>query len=462
MPVRNISLDALRGLAILAMVFSGSIAFGILPAWMYHAQTPPPSHSFRPSLPGISWVDLVFPFFLFSMGAAIPLALKRKANEAVGVTPIVIMAFRRFALLVFFALFTMHARTISHDQVSPMGAWLLQIFAFLLLFVQLYRWPEARQVSIPAIAYVAAVLMLILLQFKGGVAFSFQHSDIIIIVLANMALFGTLLWWFTRRKPWLRLAVLPFIMAVFLAKDTSSWNSTLFNWSPLPWAYRFYYLKYLFIIVPGTIAGDWLVQYAGAPAGSIRGLKKNWLRITTIACAAILLCNVILLFSRQTELNMLITTVSLIALLIYTQRSQAAETHPLLVHFLKAGAGLLLLGLFLEAYEGGIKKDPSTWSYYFVTSGLAFFMMITLTGIQCVAPGQKLAQYLSENGRNPMVAYVAGNLLLLPLLRLTKGITAYHWMLQRPLTGLLAGIAFTGIVSLVTVVFVRKGWLWKT
>ena len=70
---RNESLDALRGFAILTMILSGSIAYGdVLPAWMFHAQVPPPDHKFIPAIPGITWVDRVFPFFLFSMGAAIP------------------------------------------------------------------------------------------------------------------------------------------------------------------------------------------------------------------------------------------------------------------------------------------------------------------------------------------------------------------------------------------------------
>lgn len=32
--------------------------------WMFHAQTPPPTYAFNPDVPGITWVDLVFPFFL--------------------------------------------------------------------------------------------------------------------------------------------------------------------------------------------------------------------------------------------------------------------------------------------------------------------------------------------------------------------------------------------------------------
>ena len=108
---RNESLDALRGFAILTMVLSGTIAFGnVLPAWMFHAQVPPPLHKFDPSIPGITWVDLVFPFFLFSMGAAIPLSLKKHIENKKGFLFVLWMALKRFLLLAFFALFTQHMK----------------------------------------------------------------------------------------------------------------------------------------------------------------------------------------------------------------------------------------------------------------------------------------------------------------------------------------------------------------
>ena len=78
MKQRAFALDALRGYAILTMVLSATIAGGILPAWMYHAQTPPPTHVFNPDIPGLTWVDLVFPFFLFSMGAAFPFSIGKR------------------------------------------------------------------------------------------------------------------------------------------------------------------------------------------------------------------------------------------------------------------------------------------------------------------------------------------------------------------------------------------------
>jgi predicted acyltransferase len=108
---REPSLDALRGIAILGMVLSGSIAFGgVLPAWMYHAQVPPPLHQFDPSLPGITWVDLVFPFFLFSMGAAFPLSLRGAIDQNKNTRYFVRLAAIRFFLLAFFALFTQHMK----------------------------------------------------------------------------------------------------------------------------------------------------------------------------------------------------------------------------------------------------------------------------------------------------------------------------------------------------------------
>ncbi|MCS2437794.1 DUF5009 domain-containing protein [Bacteroides ovatus] len=70
---RAYALDALRGYAIITMVLSATVAWNSLPGWMYHAQTPHSGQSFRCQfLSGITWVDLVFPFFLFCNGCCFP------------------------------------------------------------------------------------------------------------------------------------------------------------------------------------------------------------------------------------------------------------------------------------------------------------------------------------------------------------------------------------------------------
>ena len=61
-----------------------------------------------------------------------------------------------------------------------------------------------------------------------------------------------------------------------------------------------------------------------------------------------------------------------------------------------------------------------------------------------------------------MVAYVAGNLLLLPLLHLTGGITLFESMSSNAWLGFLRSVLFTGVVSLITIFFTKRKWFWKT
>ncbi|KIC94065.1 DUF5009 domain-containing protein [Flavihumibacter solisilvae] len=461
---RNISLDALRGFSILAMVLSSSIAFGILPSWMYHAQVPPPYHKFDPALPGISWVDLVFPFFLFSMGAAIPLSLQKKVNSGSGFLPVFYIAGRRFVLLAFFALFTVHMRSAMLSGAPQLTHYLLSIAAFVLLFFQFFEPADERnrKYFLPGrfAAFTIALLMLFFLPFKDGNGFSWTRIDIILLVLANMALFGTITWWLTRHNTWLRIGIVPFIMAVFLgASQPGTWNEVLFNWSPMPALYKFYYLKYLFIIIPGTIAGEWIA--GNNKVEPVAAEKQSWLVLVTALALLMVVANTVLLFAQH-NFPALVVTLVLSAGIYLGIVKAGVEQMKLIRLFFIAGTYSLLLGLFFNAWEGGIKKDPSTYSYYFVTAGLAFFMLIVFYGIQLVKRGDSVVNYLALNGRNPMVAYVAGNLLLLPILHATGLISIFTQMETGMWTGIARGVLFTGIVSLITIFFTKRKWLWKT
>jgi predicted acyltransferase len=456
---RNDSLDALRGISILLMILSGSIAFGgVLPAWMYHAQVPPPTHKFNPEIPGITWVDLVFPFFLFSMGVAIPLALGKWEGKANATANVWWIAARRFLLLTWFALFTFHMRAwvIAENPGTP--DYLLSIGAFVLLFFELYKPREGGNhtklfTGLQVGAYAISAFLLYYLPFNKGAGFLLEKSDIIIIVLGNMAFFGTVVWWHTRNHPWLRIGLLPFVMAIFLGgKVEGSWNEMVFNWSPAPWMYTFYYLKYLFIIIPGTLAGEYMIKqnYDNLPVQTQQA--AGWLLFV------LLLINVTLLFNRMLLLNLFITA-GIIVWVFYLLRKYKTS---LLFSLFMMGSYLLMLGLFFEAWEGGIKKDSSTYSYYFVTAGLASYLLVFFYSLQTTPIGKKMNSYLATNGQNPMVAYVAGNLLLAPVLHITGLISFMNNLNADPFTGFMKGVIFTGIVSLITFGFTRKKWFWKT
>ncbi|MBO9727286.1 MAG: DUF5009 domain-containing protein [Chitinophaga sp.] len=461
MKQRNQSLDALRGLAIVAMVLAGSIAFGILPAWMYHAQEPPPTHGFNPALPGISWVDCVFPFFIFSMGAAIPFSLKKKMQA--GTWAVLETTVKRFCLLVFFALFSHQMTAGGLSKVPGAMEYGLSLLSFALLFVLFYQ-PQSRAVlwyALKAAAILLTAILVYALPFADNKGFSLYNSDIIILILANVSLAGTLCWYATSNKPMLRIALLPLLMGMYLSgTQEGSWCHALLSWSPLPWMYSSNFLKYLFILLPGTLAGDWMLQY-GTVQQQPEKSSLRYLRTGAWCAAVVLAGNICLLFGRHTTINLLLTIAGLSACYAAIRKT-APKEFPLLHLFLKAGAYLVVLGLCFESFEGGIKKDPATFSYYFVTAGLAFLALIIFYSWQYSKAGNVTVHYLAMAGRNPMVAYVAGNLLLLPLLHLTGAITLFGSMGQSVGWGIARGIFFTGIVSAVAVWFTRRQWYWKT
>ena len=473
MKTRNDSLDALRGFAILTMILSGTIAYGdVLPDWMFHAQVPPPAHKFNPSIPGITWVDLVFPFFLFSMGAAIPLSLKKCIDANKGFLFVLWMAVKRFLLLAFFALFTQHLKAWVIAEQPGTREHLLSLLAFALLFFQFYENKKEKYTSVflisKIVAFAIALFLLWKLPFWGGKGFDFYKSDIIIMVLANMALFGTIIYYLTANKPLLRLGLLPFIMAIFLAakEPAGGWAKEIFNFSHIgdlkfDWLYKFYFLKYLFIIIPGTIAGEWMLKEMENKKPETEYLlhKPKTDNSLAIISFLLILLNLYGLFTRILFLN-LITTALLCGFAFYITKQYAKEN--IYKKLVSGGSYMLLLGLFFEAYEGGIKKDSSTYSYYFVTGGLAMYCLICFTVMAKRKYLSSIGTYFSLNGKNPMVAYVAGNLVLLPLFALTH--TKIYWeaMNQNAFMGLLKGVVFTGIVSLLTILFVKKKWFWKT
>src|SRR5580658_6917966 len=77
-PARVVSIDAARGLVMFSMIFVNDIAgvsHKIVPAWMRHFK----------GRSGMTFVDMVFPAFLFIVGLSIPSALggRLRAGEPV-------------------------------------------------------------------------------------------------------------------------------------------------------------------------------------------------------------------------------------------------------------------------------------------------------------------------------------------------------------------------------------------
>lgn len=597
------ALDALRGYAIITMVLSAMEAFSVLPRWMYHAQVPPPDHVFDPTIYGITWVDIIFPFFLFSMGAAIPLSLGRQHAKGESITKLTWKTVQRWVKLTFFAIFIIHAFPFMLGYEQEWMRYAMPVFFFILLCLMFMPNPfglspyKARAITWSA--YLVAVGFMLLQPYAGGAPFRLTDSDCIMLILANVSLTGSIIYLLTIGHPLRRLALLPFLIALFMAAHTAnSWPAQLIHTSWLPWLYLPAYQEYLLIIIPGTVAGEWIAQWLekmkvkdtgkgfvenyqineevlenGNPLkggreavpengkgvkdvekvvleneikdeeqevlenneekkGGREAVLENGNKVRTrseemkekenalalpvaLLSLALIVVNVVLLFGRHLVAN-LIATIVLTALTawllrsrreagstgveaarqraalkeassqnaakqevsnretssqgaakqeVYNQKSSSAPASPTL-HFWQrlssAGAYLLLLGLCLESYEGGIRKDDVTLSYLFVTCGLAFYALLLLTVVCDHWHVRWLCAPLEMVGKNPMVAYVSASMVIIPVLILTQLYPYIDALSSQPLTGFLKGVLLTALCMALTAWFTHKRWFWKT
>ena len=630
------ALDALRGYAIITMVLSAMEAFSVLPRWMYHAQVPPPDHVFDPTIYGITWVDIIFPFFLFSMGAAIPLSLGRQHAKGESIMKLTWKTVQRWVKLTFFAIFIIHAFPFMLGYEQEWMRYAMPIFFFILLCLMFMPNPfglspyKARAITWSA--YLVAVGFMLLQPYAGGAPFRLTDSDCIMLILANVSLTGSIIYLLTIGHPLRRLALLPFLVALFMAARTAnSWPALLIHTSWLPWLYLPAYQEYLLIIIPGTVAGEWIAQWlekmkandtseglvesyqkkneavlenVNLLKGGREAVLENWNKVkndekvvlengnpfkggrgavlengngvkndekvvledenkvrtrseemkekenalalpVALLSLALIVVNVVLLFGRHLVANLVATMVltALTAWLlrsrreagttgveaakqraasrdassqnaakqevsnreassqeaaerevssreassqeaakqevssreassqeaskqeVYNQKTSSIPASPTL-HFWQrlssAGAYLLLLGLCLESYEGGIRKDDVTLSYLFVTCGLAFYALLLLTVVCDHWHVRWLCAPLEMVGKNPMVAYVSASMVIIPVLILTQLYPYIDALSSQPLTGFLKGVLLTALCMALTAWFTHKRWFWKT
>lgn len=480
------------------MLLSGLIPFGVqsdgthLPAWMYHAQVPPPAHKFNADLPGLTWVDLVFPFFLFSLGAAIPLALARRTERGEPLWRLGLHAVQRLGLLLAFAIYVQAVAPGDLSKSPDARTWWTALAGFALLFPALMRlpshWPRWAIGLVRLVGWTGAVLLLLSQPYRDGKGFDPLRSDIIIVVLANVACSGTLLWLVSRGNWALRLGFMIALLGLRLSRESVDWMRFIWSWPPLadvgtspvaalyqslqPYLARYlqvYYQQYLLVVLPGTIVGDVLLAWlrgradempsASGRAGTawsasryatiallmlgfelllLCGLQARWLPWTTFVGAAACVLGVLLVWRPVTRLDVLIRD-------LY-----------------RWGVLWLIIGLLFEPYEGGIKKDRATVSYYFVTSGLACFALVFFTILIDVFKQRRALFLLIDSGQNPMITYAARRSLLDPIFGLTGLDPRLAQLMPTPWLGVLRGAIKTVLLAALTSVCTRLRVFWRT
>lgn len=453
---RIITIDILRGITIFAMILCANIGYySDLPAWMFHAQTPPPTYAFNPDVPGITWVDLVFPFFLFTMGAAFPLAMRKRLDNGVSRWTVAGSLFRRWLTLTIFAIVLGNAYQIGSSTRPEIVKGLFSIVLWAVMFMSLVRLKDERKCRL---VNNSGLFLLVVMAVLGvdylGLSLSRWSSDIIIMILANIAIFGGLIWMFTKDNLRLRWLILLFIIAI---KALSSYTPQVLAWVPsfagIGWFFSLSFLQYLVIAIAGSIAGDMLLNHSRS--GEKTGIDQYHITAGIIALAAALV-QLWGLFTRHILADFIISAVLGVVFVVLTWKRRNIMTW--LGYF---GFAFMLIGIIFDPIDGGITKDHCNLSYMLTTTG-----MTALTGAFVLALELKWnikGRGLSGCGQNPMLAYTVTNFLTGPVLAML-GIGA--WLdtisLGSPFWGVIRGLVYTLLMVAVTCFFTKKKLFWRS
>ena len=465
--LRSESLDSLRGLAILMMVLSGAIPFGgALPGWMYHAQEPPPTHAFQPTIPGISWVDLVFPFFIFSMGAAIPFAISSRLRRGDSNIKIVGGNFYRWIALSLFSFFIYYIRPWVITETGPVK-WLFCLIGFFLLVCTFIKLPDNSAVkklerALNAGGAILLSAFILILNSTGLISLSFNSFDIIIMILACISLFGAIIQLVSRGSLLILTAFWVIITSMYITSGiTESWVTEIWNYSPVPWLLSWAYLKYLMILIPGIWAGTVVKDFFSNQDEEF--YEKNGI-ISVILALVLLSVNVVIvcgLYSRVL-VPVFIWTIAGFGISFLLINRWKSNFKPLIRKLLIGSAFFVIPGLIVEPVQGGIKKDPATLGYLVLTAVMAMLMLIVFSLFIDLKKNKKAFFLLRGSGKNATLAYFTGSNLVVPVFALTGIDALFEHFTNQPMWQTVKGIIITLLVAWISAVASKKRYLFKT
>jgi predicted acyltransferase len=365
---RVASVDALRGLTILLMIFVNDLGRGA-PSWMHHIQ---PS-----TADGMTLADVVFPAFLFIVGISIPLALERGRQTATDRWAQIWHILTRTSALLFMGLVELNGQ---RDRTLGGPVW--EMLAFTGLIFAWSSLPSERGIKrtlVIILKVLAGIGLVVLLAIFRS---SPQPADILIrghveswtwfrtewggiLGLIGWAYFTAAIIWLIwgRRREWLVGALATLILlhlamqhgGLFTRVDHKPWLGGL--------------AQGIKAIAKGV---EFINQYVtlGEATGSL----------AAIAVAGCLLGSIL------------------------RRDSDVATHHDRLSWAVTFTVGLLIAGFVTDTFEGVNKNAATpTWCLWCAAITCAAWMILYL--IMDVAGVRAWAVVIRPAGANPLVAY---------------------------------------------------------
>lgn len=339
------SLDAFRGFVIIAMVFVNNLGEGV-PWWMRHA-----SEAFPNTFDAYTFVDLVFPGFLFMVGLSLPLSFYSKIKQGVNEHLLFWRAIARAAMLLFIG-GVMVNHGYDEQLVGMSKAWWHTYFYASIMIVNLAtpkHWGETAAKILGFLKFASWVViawMLIIYRASGpdGQVMWFQRSWWGILGLIGWAYLGAALIYLVLQGDRMKLI---FSLVPLMALDMLGRHGVLNGLNIWP-EFNDAFGTHTLIVVSGAVVGSLFVG------------------------------------SRQ-------------------------ATHDSRMRFILAfGTALYALGTILRPMEG-INKNAATIPWGLVSVGICCALFVLFYWLIEVLQHKHWADWLNPVGQNALLAYIFSN-----------------------------------------------------
>jgi len=159
---RIASVDIMRGLTLLLMLFVNDLNMRVAPAWLGHMKA---------DFDGMGLADWVFPGFLFIVGMAIPFAISGRIKKGESVTKILLhIAIRTVSLLIIGVLMLNTGRV--NPEITGMSENVWALLMYISVFLVWNDYPEGKYNLLFSVMRAAGMATLIFLAiiFRSGTA----------------------------------------------------------------------------------------------------------------------------------------------------------------------------------------------------------------------------------------------------------------------------------------------------
>ncbi|MEO5684805.1 MAG: DUF5009 domain-containing protein [Chitinophagaceae bacterium] len=205
---RILSIDAFRGITIFVMVFVNELA-GVrdIPLWMKHMPA---------DADAMTFVDLVFPAFLFIVGMSVPFALKNRQQKGDSFLQLQWHIIWRTLGLLTLGIFLVNGEDGCNKTATgmPLHAWLLLFYAAAILTWNAYTFKNKTWHYILRITGIAGLVVLAFI-YRGtdGITGMRPHWWGILGLIGWAYLFASIFYQLVKGNIFLLLALIVFCMA---------------------------------------------------------------------------------------------------------------------------------------------------------------------------------------------------------------------------------------------------------